>query len=181
MKRLLKSALLILLFAGLSVAENAAVSSRPRQAPSKRLSSVAALAGEFRTVAANLLWIRADRYHHEFVEHNPSWTRDTDLLGLLRMITTLDPRFEEAYSAGAIIYAYGANQPGRAVSYLKEGIAQNPRSWDLHRIAAIIYARRLQDPTRALFHARRAAELCNDEVEKRAMLRLVHSLEASTR
>lgn len=170
------AALVAALFAGMSVVENGAVSSRPSQARSERLSSVAALAGEFRTVAANLLWIKADRYHHEFAERNPDWTQDTDLLGLLHMITDLDPRFEEAYSSGAIIYAYGSERPKRAIAYLSEGISHNPRSWDLHRVAAIIYARRLRDPARALVHARAAVTYCDSDSDKPIMRRLLRTI-----
>lgn len=177
MKRLLTYGLMAILFSGICILELRVLSSRPNHAGQQRLSSAAALAGEFRTVAANLLWIKADRYHHEFVQRNADWTKDADLLGLLIMITDLDPRFVEAYSSGAIIYAKGCGRPRRAIEYLTEGISNNPRSWDLHRMAAIIYARRLQDPARALEHAHLAVRYCDDQEMKPVLSRLVHTLE----
>lgn len=177
MKRLGLAITIAALLTGLCILENGAIDARPKQAQPKRLSSVYALAGEFRTVAANLMWIKADQYHHEFIEKNPDWTQDKDLLGLINLITDLDPSFVVAYSSGAMIYAYGCDNPERAVDYLNEGIAANPRAWELHRIAAIVYARRLRDPARALPYARAAARYCDNGFDKRVVLRLLHTLE----
>lgn len=168
---------MILLFTGVCVFENGAVKARPASQESGRVSSVYALAGEFRTVAANMLWMKADQYHHEFIERNPDWTKDTDMLGLLNIITDLDPRFVEAYSTAAVIYAYGSNDPRRACAYLKKGIAANPRAWDLHRMTALIYARRLHDPVSALPYARAAAKYCDSDFDKHVTARLQHTIE----
>jgi hypothetical protein len=166
-----------LLFVVTSALEISAVRARPSQAEPKRLSSVYALAGEFRTVAANLMWIKADQYHHEFIEHNPDWTKDKDVLGLLNLITDLDPHFVEAYSTGAVIYAYGAGDPKQACAFLDEGIRSNPRAWDLQRTAAIIHARRLHDPRRALPYARAAVRYCDSPFDKPVVERLLRTIE----
>lgn len=175
-----KLALLLFLFAVTSIAEQHAVRQRPAHFVAGEVSSVYALAGEFRTVAANLLWIKADRYHHEFITADPDWTKDDDLLGLILLITKLDPRFTEAYASGAVMYAYGFKNPRRAVRFLDEGIRSNPGSSDLHETAAIIYARKLNDPETALDHARSAYTLCKDSFKRRSLRRLVRTLEEMT-
>lgn len=79
---------LIMLFSGMCVMEKSAVGSRPIEHGTNAGSSVYVLAGEFRTVFANLLWIKVDQYHHEYLERHPDWTQDKDLLSLLNLITT---------------------------------------------------------------------------------------------
>ena len=63
---------MVVLFGGMCIIENSAVRARPAQ-PQDQTSAVYKLAGEFRTVFANLLWIKADKYHHEFIQHDPNW------------------------------------------------------------------------------------------------------------
>lgn len=172
-----RTAVMLLLFAAASILEQHAVSQRPARFSGAEVSSVYALAGEFRTVAAKLLWIRADRYHHEFISRDPDWAKDEDLLGLILLITRLDPRFTEAYASGAVMYAYGFNNPERAVQFLEEGIRHSPQSWDLHETAAIIYARKLNKPDIALQHARIAYSLSRDSFKRRNLRRLVRTLE----
>jgi hypothetical protein len=180
MKRVKFAIVIVALFAAAALMEIGAVRARPTQAQPKRVSSFYALAGEFRTVAANLMWIKADQYHHEFVEKNPDWTKDRDLLGLLHIITDLDPAFVTAYSSGAMIHAYGSNDPKRALAYLNEGIAANPKAWELHRIAAIILARRLGNPSGALPYARAAVRYCDSDYDKRVVGRLLKTLQRAS-
>lgn len=177
MKRLYTACLVCLLFVGASTLETLALNVRPKQPQTKRLSSVYALAGEFRTVEANLLWLKADQYHHEFEQANTNWTKDTDLLGLLNLITDLDPHFIEAYSSGAVIYARGSKAPHKAIEYLDEGIRFNPDAWELHRIAAIIYARQLNQPIKALPYARAAARYAETDFDRQIALRLLRTVE----
>lgn len=176
-QRLVTAGLMLVLFSGVCIVENTAVRERPAEAQSGGVSSVYALAGEFRTVFANLLWIKADHYHHEFIEHNPKWTQNKDLAGLLNLVTTLDPHFVEAYSSGALIYADGYGDNDKAVRYLREGITHNPKAWDLHRSLAILYARRIDDPERALPYARLAAKYCDDDWYRPRMHRLARTIE----
>lgn len=166
-------ALMALMFSGLCILETNAINERPKE-PANRVSSVYMLAGEFRTVFANLLWIKAESYHHEFIQRNSNWTKDKELLGLINLITTLDPHFIEAYSSGAVIYINGEHKPKKAVDYLREGITNNPKSWELHQLLAIVYVRQLDDPDRALSHQKLAVKYCNDDFYKKAAIRTLN-------
>jgi hypothetical protein len=173
--KLLVALSVLLLFAAMSVVENRAVSSKPTD-PADNVSSVYKLAGEFRTVFANLLWIKADAYHHEFIEHNPHWCENKDLLGMMKIITALDPRFVEAYSTGSYILMYGYHDAPKSLAYLHEGIAVNPKSRELNQLAAILYAQKLRDPVRALPYAQRAARYAEDDWNRDLTTRLLRSV-----
>ncbi len=168
----------LVLFSGMCVVENSAVSSLPRETPSSdRTSAVYALAGEFRTVFANLLWIKAEQYHHEHIHQGAVWSRNKELMGLIDLITALDPHFVEAYATGTYIYADGYHDCPRAISYLQRAIVNNPRSWELHHLAAVFYAGRLHDPRAALPYARLAARYCKDNFYHRQTLKLLTTIE----
>lgn len=168
---------LALLFCGMCVVENSAVGLRPEEPPTRSTSSLYALAGEFRVVFANLLWTKAEQYHHEYLLRHNQWSANKELIGLLDLITALDPHFVEAYAAGTYIYADGYRNMPRALRYLRDGIANNPRSWELHQLAALFYARRMQDPGRAIPYARLAVRYCDDEDQRKIMMRLLRTVE----
>jgi len=180
-ERVILYATMAALFCGIAVVENSAEKARPVTAESQRVSSVYMLAGEFRTVFANLLWIKAEQYHHEYIERDPNWTRNKELMGLLDLITTFDPHFTEAYGVGAYIIADGYHSPKRAVAYLRRALADNPKAWELHRIAAIMFVRRLNDPERALPHALLAYRYCDDEFHQRMALKLIRTIKGMLR
>jgi hypothetical protein len=179
-RRVVLIAGMLLLFGAMCVMENRAVGERPRVPSNSQVSGAYALAGEFRVVFANLLWIKADKYHHEFIHHNPDWTKDTDVLGMLRMITSLDPTFTEAYATGVYMYAYGQKDVPRALKYLREGLANNPKSADLNRVAAIFYARHENDPETALVYAKRSQKYTTDPHDAYVIGLLVNTLEQKT-
>lgn len=168
--------LVLLMFCGICIIENAAVRARPPEPVDRGNSSMYMLAGEFRTVFANLLWIKVDQYHHEFTEHNRNWTQNKELIGLLNLITSLDPHFQEAYAVGSAIYSEGFKDNQKAMSYLLEGIHNNPRAWELHKIAVIMYARHLHNPKRALFHARLMVKYCDDQWYLPSLQRLANTV-----
>ncbi|MCL5102545.1 MAG: hypothetical protein M1133_00325 [Armatimonadetes bacterium] len=168
---------ILLMFGAICVLENSTVKAKPPEPAERGVSSVYMLAGEFRTVFANLLWIKAEQYHHEFLQHNKDWAKNKELVGLLNLITNLDPHFPEAYAVGTSIYADGFNDKNRALRYLIEGIHNNPRSWELHRIATIMYARHLHDPQRALFHARLTVKYCDDQWYAPSLHRLLQTVQ----
>lgn len=154
--------LMTLLFCGMCVIENSAVGLRPKE-PANRVSSVYMLAGEFRAVFANLLWIKADQYHHEFIARNGDWTRNEELMGLIELIVHLDPSFVEAYATGAYIYADGYKNKLKASNFLLQGISNNPKAAELYKLTAIMYARRFNDPQRAIPYAKSAIQYAEDE------------------
>ena len=171
-----------LLFCGVCTLENAAVKARPN-VRGEQISSIYALAGEFRTVFANLLWIKADEYHHEFLQHERDWSKNRELAGLLDLIIVLDPGFVEAYADRAYIYADGDNDPRKALRILKQGISNNPRSRELYELTAIIYARRLRLPKLGIPYARKAV-LCAEDGWYRTragrLLRTIQSMAANS-
>ncbi len=167
---------IVLLFAGMCVMENSAVRARPVE-PHDNASAIYQLAGEFRTVFANLLWIKADKYHHEYIQHDPNWSNNKDLIGLLKMITALDPRFVEAYSVGTYILMNGYHNNIRAMNYLMEGLEANPRSRELNQLAAVMYAYKLKNPRRALPYAQRAVWFAEDDFNLHVTKRNLKSIQ----
>lgn len=178
--RLPMLAAVFLVFAGMCIVENSAVRSRPIE-PTENVSAVYMLAGEFRTVFANLLWIKADKYHHEYIARDPNWCNDKELLGMLKLITTLDPRFVEAYASGTYILMYGYHSNIRAVGYLMQGLEANPRSRELNQLAAVMYAQKLKNPKRALPYARRAVWFAEDDFNRGVSTRTLRSVERMVR
>ena len=175
-RRLVLYAAMAMMFCGMSLVENGAIRARPAEPNSGGASSIYMLAGEFRTVFANLLWIKAEQYHHEYLRRDPNWARNKELLGLLDIITALDPHFVEAYEVGVYILADGYRDPNRALAYLRRAINANPKAWELHHLAAIILVRRFNDPAQALPHALSAYRYCDDEFYQRRALRLVRTI-----
>lgn len=170
------AAALLVLFSGMCIIENSAEKCRPSEPKSAGSSSMYALAGEFRSVFANLLWIKCEQYHHEFIEKDPNWTQNTDMLGLLNMITALDPRFVEAYATGAYMYADGCKDKKKGLNYLLEGIRNNPKSTELNKLAAIMYARRFNDPKRALPYAEKSLQYADDDFTIKNAARMLRSI-----
>lgn len=143
-----------------------------------RYSVAANLAGQFRTVIANLLWMKADRYHHEYMEHNGQWAKDSDILPLMRLVTLFDPHFTQAYSAGAWMLGLYLGKPGPARSYLAEGIRNNPRSSDLHETMGLLAWRCDGNVEAALEHLRLARDYAERAFDHDRLSRSVRILEA---
>ncbi|MCE5199997.1 hypothetical protein LLG39_13580, partial [bacterium] len=93
----------------------------------------------------------------------------------------LDPEFPEAYAVGTYIYADGCKNNKAAIKYVCEGIKNNPKSWDLDRVAAIIYARRMNDPQSAIPYAKMAISNCDDKWYRVRMHWLLNSVERMAR
>ncbi|MFQ3549086.1 MAG: hypothetical protein SNJ70_04995 [Armatimonadota bacterium] len=144
-------------------------------------SSLIVLAGQFRSLFANLLWIKADNYHHEYLEENNDWTKNEEILGLMKMIVKLDPSFVEAYAVGAYIYFEGYENFDKGIAMLLEGIKHNPKDDELNRLAAIIYARHYKNYNTALKYAKVSAQYAKDDFIKKRNLRLVRTLEETIR
>ncbi len=152
MKKLAAAALLLLL-CGIAVLDTGLECGRPPKKSGE--SALLALAGEFRTVFANLLWIKVDQYHHEYSAHHGDWTKNSDALGLTRIITTLDPHFDEAYATGSLMMV-GMDKPRDARAYLEEGVTNNPNSLLLHDEMGTFLAVHMKDYKGSLFHLKKA-------------------------
>ena len=138
-------------------------------------SAAYALAGEFRTVIANVLWIKVEKYHHEYIRANRDWRADADVLPLMKMITDLDPHFVEAYLCGSWMLCTGLNRTHDGLAYLNEGLTNNPSSREINEQFAILYARKLQQPSKALPYLRRAYDLATDPWDRGRLRRLMKS------
>ena len=176
-EKLVILALLAILLSGMGVVETSMVDARPAQVAEDESSSICMLLGQFRTVFANLLWIKADAYHHEFIEHNRKWSENKELIGLLDMIVALDPHFVEAYGTGAYVYARGYKDDEKAFEYIRRGLVNNPKSGELNRLAALMKAKHLNDPAGAVPYARLAVRYAEDDFSRRVAEKLLHTIE----
>ena len=106
----------------------------------------------FNGVAADWYWIRSLQYvgrkivsfedsHDGRFDLNDLSMLDLRMLpSLLRMSTTLDPQFMEPYYYGAVILP--DIYPEEAISLLQQGIAANPKQWQLYQHLGYIYWQR---------------------------------------
>jgi len=101
------------------------------------------LALEFRSIAADLYWIRALQYfggiqrsHKEGTALAPAAGRAEydQLFPLLDLTTSLDPYFNLAYRFGAIFLSEpppaGPGRPDLAIRLLRKGLAAKPGKWE---------------------------------------------------
>ncbi len=77
----------------------------------------------FREVAADALWFQAVQYYGEYRHgrHDLAYFR-----GMMRGVTTLDPRFLEAYRFGALVLATDMRDVAGGIDLLRRGIQANP-------------------------------------------------------
>ncbi len=149
--------------------------------------ALAQAAGEFRIVAANLLWAKVvDHYHHQFMADGGNWAKNESLLPLLQTIITLDPHFVEAYGlmGATILPETGHVAQGQAV--LAAGIHNNPNDWELDRDMAMLYAWTERKPQAALPYAlaglRQTRQITDDDgFALHLMARLCQTLERQIR
>lgn len=135
------------------------------------LRTVLAMAGQFRIVFANLLWIKVDRYHHEYIEHHGDWAQDTDLLPLLRLITWLDPHFVQAYQVAGFMLSGRLHRYEHARQLLEEGIRNNPKSYELHEEMGMAILRARKDYREAYTYLAKALSLAQDEFDRQRLQR----------
>jgi hypothetical protein len=79
--------------------------------------------------AADWAWLQAIQYYGGYRqgEHD---LRYFD--GLVAAVTTLDPRFVDAYVFAALVHSLDHEDHAGAVDMLKRGLLHNPGSWRLH-------------------------------------------------
>jgi hypothetical protein len=134
-------------------------------------------AGEFRVVAANLIWAKTvDKYHHLYIMHGGSWAKNVSLLPLLQTIIDLDPHFTQAYElmGGSILPHTGHLAEGRHV--LLQGIKNNPNDWELDRELAMLYAWTEKRPADALPYAEAGLANAHDSFSHHLMTLLCNTL-----
>lgn len=139
-------------------------------------------AGEFRIVAANILWAKVvDHYHHQYMADGGDWSKNASLLPLLQAITALDPHFVEAYElmGGTILPRLGRVEEGQAV--LARGLKNNPYDWEMYREIAMLYAWTQHKPQDALPYAEKGLAQADDDFSRRLMSRLCQTLHRQIR
>lgn len=115
----------------------------------------------FREMAAGLLWVRADEFFH---------TGNYEaLMPIFRMVTWLDPHQIIVYATGAWHLDYNftdsyARSDRRyipaSISLLEEGIANNPRGYELYfELAWTHYYQKIKDYDKAVEWAEKAVQL----------------------
>ncbi len=145
-----------------------------------RNAALAQAGGEFRIVAANLLWSKVvDHYHHQYMADGGDWSKNESLLPLLQTIITLDPHFVQAYElmGGAILPKTGHRAEAEKV--LAQGIARNTndgQEWELYREMAMLLAATEHKPVQALPFSEKGLALANDDFSRNLMTKLTHTL-----
>lgn len=170
---------ILLGFAGLfeSLMQPVAVSHGYLAAGKDRNAAVAEAAGEFRVVAANMLWDRVvDHYHHQYMAQGGDWEKNESLLPLLQNIIALDPHFVEAYElmGGTILPKTGHIAEGEVI--LAQGIKNNPYDWEMYREMAMLYAWTEHKPDAALPYAQEGLKQADDAFSVHLMTLLCHTL-----
>lgn len=125
--------------------------------------TVGRFALSFKSVLADVYWIRAIQYFAATrLQGQPTGPRDL-LFPLLDITTTLDPSFNLAYRFGAVFLAEqhetGTGQPELAIKLLDKGFAQNPRRWEYLYDKAFIYYWTYRDTRAAAHWFSRAAQV----------------------
>lgn len=141
------------------------------------MRAVLAMVGQFRIVFANLLWIKVDQYHHEYIEHGGDWARNTDLLPLLRTITWLDPHFVQAYQVAGFMLSGSLQRYEHAQELLAEGIRNNPKSFELYEEMGMAIIRSRKDYRKAYQYLKMALQLAPDEFHKNRLRRFCHTVQ----
>ena len=82
----------------------------------------------YREVVADVVWLSAVQYYGDFRKgnHDLKYFR-----GLIDITTTLDPHFSFAYRFGALVVSEDAGAFEEGIDILKQGMAHNPKSWEL--------------------------------------------------
>ncbi|MER3474468.1 MAG: hypothetical protein C4335_10655 [Armatimonadota bacterium] len=178
MNRLL--ALLVALVMGCVLAEGWLSANTPKMenasVDNTALRTVLAMAGQFRIVFANLLWIKVDQYHHEYIEHHGDWAQDTDLLPLLRSITWLDPHFVQAYQVAGFMLSARLHRFEHARQILEEGIRNNPKSSELYEEMGMAILRAKRNYREAYPYLSKALSLAQDEFDRQRLQRFCQTL-----
>jgi hypothetical protein len=132
----------------------AAAEEEPVYLPDVRFLRLAALG--YDNALADVLWFRTIDYFGKHFRGNRIYPW---LARMCDVVTDLDPRAQHVYSFAGFILPWEAQRPDDGIRMLEKGIAQFPDSWQLHYYLGFSYFFFKNDPTAALPHLRRAAEL----------------------
>jgi len=85
-----------------------------------------AYAGGLRVFAAAVLWNRIEPVFHDYYSGVPL-SKQTYMMPTLRMVTALDPQFEQAYYLASWL-VFDTVSPADGIDVAREGFANNPDS-----------------------------------------------------
>ena len=147
-----------------------------------RNAALAQAAGEFRIVAANLIYSKVvDHYHHQYMATGGDWSKNESILPLLQVIVALDRHFVDAYSimGGTILPRTGRAAEGERV--LKAGMQANPDNYKLNYDMAMLLSYTEHRPADALPYAKAARAFAKDDFSRNLMTRLCRTLHRDIR
>jgi hypothetical protein len=85
-----------------------------------------ALSMGFYALVADLVWLRFIQYYGE---HKLTDLKFDMMHHILDVLTTLDHRFEYAYSLGGLMLTHDADRPDQARALMLKGMRLNPHDW----------------------------------------------------
>lgn len=131
--------------------------------------------GELRYTMAAYLWIKVDIYFHEMEAEGHPWIKNKTIMPLIKLVVALDPHFYQAYDFGGYHLAVNLNRVNEGISFIKEGLRNNPDNLDLLLNLSFIYFH-VKKYDQAINYAKRALPLTKNNIDKLNSLRiLVHS------
>jgi len=108
--------------------------------PSGKFMRVATVG--YDNLAADLVWLRAIQYYGQ---HRLTDLKFEYLGHIFDILTTLNPRFTDAYTFGSLLLADDAKEPERALLLLDKGMRNNPHNWRIPFTKGFIYYVFLRD------------------------------------
>ncbi len=121
------------------------------------------LIGGIRNTIANLLWLKIDLYHHSWEWSGKHWANNQNLMMLYRIVTYLNPKFDKAYAQGGFHLSTNLKKKEEGIKFLKEGLKNNPNSYEINFELGYEYFFGFADYKNALEHFRKAVLLTEDE------------------
>ncbi|MEQ1844147.1 MAG: hypothetical protein ABL983_01050 [Nitrospira sp.] len=110
----------------------------------------------YQHVVADLIWLQAIQAMagQKVPEESGRW-----IYHALDVVTTLDPRFVQAYQAGAIALCTMVVMPDESNALLEKGIRNNPQEWMLYFLLGINYYFEFHNDAKAAEYIAQAARL----------------------
>jgi hypothetical protein len=102
--------------------------------PSGRFLKEASLGHEM--LVADMAWLRAIQYYGKHRQTDQDYSMAAHIFDV---VTTLDPRFRNAYLFGALVLAQDANEVDKGIELLHRGMSHLPGDWLLPFEAGFIY------------------------------------------
>ncbi len=120
----------------------------PPYLPSPTFLRYAALG--YRTMVADLLWIRTTQYFGKELETPKEREKKyLYLLPLLELTVSLDPQFIDAYRFGGLLLTV-VRKPDQAITLYEKGYAANPDRWENPHDLGRLYYLELKEYEKAL-------------------------------